>query len=143
MLGIKRIDHVSMAAPDIGERARFFEELFGMKVVGRFDNDGDGYNGIELSIPGSDTKLEIIEPAGDDSFVSRFMAGKGSLWHHVSFEVEDIEAAARVLRERGIEPFGLRLEQAWNKELFIHPRDTGGVLIQLFEEAHDHGGLAG
>ncbi len=134
MLGIKRIDHVSIAAPSIVERAKLFEELFGMKLINRFNNPRDGYNGAELSIPGSDTKLEIIEPAGEDSFVSRFMAGGGSMYHHITFEVEDITAAAQALRDRGIEPFGLRTESAWAKELFIHPRDTGGVLIQLYEE---------
>jgi methylmalonyl-CoA/ethylmalonyl-CoA epimerase len=133
LLPIKRIDHISMAAPDIEERARFFQELFGMKVVGRFDVPRDGYNGLELSIPGSDTKLEIIEPNGENSFVSKFLAHKGSMYHHVTFEVTDIRAAAKALREYGIEPFGYREDADWARELFIHPRDTGGVLIQLFQ----------
>jgi methylmalonyl-CoA/ethylmalonyl-CoA epimerase len=136
LLPIKRIDHISMAAPDIEERARFFQELFGMKVVGRFDVPRDGYNGLELSIPGSDTKLEIIEPNGEGSFVSKFLDQKGSMYHHVTFEVTDIRAAAKALRDYGIEPFGYREDADWARELFIHPRDTGGVLIQLFQP-HD------
>ena len=134
MLPIKRIDHVAIAAESIDERVRFLSELFGMKPGPRYDNPQDGYNGVELTIPGSDTKWEVIEPAGENSFVTRFLGQRGPGLHHVTFEVTDIEAAAKVLRERGIEPFGMRVEGAWNKELFIHPRDTGGVLIQLYQE---------
>ena len=134
MLPIKRIDHVAIAAESIDERVRFLSELFGMKPGPRYDNPQDGYNGVELTIPGSDTKWEVIEPAGENSFVTRFLGQRGPGLHHVTFEVTDIEAAAKVLRERGIEPVGMRVEGAWNKELFIHPRDTGGVLIQLYQE---------
>ncbi len=133
MLPIKRIDHVSMAVPNIAERAKFFEDLFGMKVSERYDEPGAGYVGLALSIPGSDTGFELLEPAGQDSFVSKFIAQGGSMYHHVTFEVTDIREAARVLREYGIEPFGYREDADWARELFIHPRDTGGVLIQLFE----------
>jgi len=132
-LGIKRIDHVSIATADISERTRFFEELFGIKITGRFDQPEAGFNAANLSIPGSDTELELLEPNGDQSFVARFLEGGGSMYHHVTFEVYDIEKAAAALRDCGIEPFGLRTETAWNKELFIHPRDTGGVLTQLYE----------
>ncbi len=103
-----------------------------MQPGARFDNPEDGYIGLEMSIPGSDTKWEILEPAGENSFVERFLAQRGPGVHHVTFEVEDVEAAAKELRARGIEPFGLRLEGR-ARELFIHPRDAGGVLIQLFE----------
>jgi methylmalonyl-CoA epimerase len=133
LLPIKRIDHVSMAVPDMATRAKFFEDLFGMKAQERYDHPEEGYNGLELSIPGSDTKFELLEPAGEDGFVAKFLGQKGSLYHHVTFEVTDIREAARVLREYGIEPFGYREDADWARELFLHPRDTGGVLIQLFE----------
>jgi methylmalonyl-CoA/ethylmalonyl-CoA epimerase len=122
-----------MAVPNLAERAKFFQDLFGMKPKDRYDRPEDGYNGIELSIPGSDSTFELLEPAGENSFVARFLGQKGSLWHHVTFEVTDIREAARELRDYGIEPFGYREDAEWARELFIHPRDTGGVLIQLFE----------
>jgi len=130
LLPIQRIDHVSMATPNVAERARFFEDLFGMKVLERYD-PGGGYTGVAMSIPGSDTTFELLEPAGEDSFVAKFLAQDGSMYHHVTFEVTDIREAARVLRDYGIEPVGYREDADWPDELFIHPRDTGGVLIQL------------
>ncbi len=132
MLPIKRIDHVSMATPNVAERARFFEDLFGMKVLERYE-PGDGYTGVAMSIPGSDTTFELLEPSGEHSFVAKFLAQQGSMYHHVTFEVTDIREAARILRDYGIEPYGYREDADWAHELFIHPRDTGGVLIQLFE----------
>jgi methylmalonyl-CoA/ethylmalonyl-CoA epimerase len=137
LLPIKRIDHVSMATPNAAERAKFFEDLFGMEVIERYDQPGDGYIGVEMSIPGSTSTFELLEPAGDDSFVAKFMKQPGSMLHHVTFEVTDIREAARVLREYGIEPFGYREDAEWARELFIHPRDTGGILIQLFQP-HEH-----
>ncbi len=134
MLRIKRIDHIAVAAASIDERVSFFSRLFGMKVRGdKYDNPQDGYCGLELTIPGSETKWEIIEPSGENSFVQKFLETRGPGLHHVTFEVDDIEAAAKELRAQGIEPFGMRLENAWNKELFIHPRDAGGVLVQLYQ----------
>lgn len=133
MLPIKRIDHVAMATPNAAKRAKFFEDLFGMRVIARYDQPRDGYTGVEMSIPGSTSTFELLEPAGDASFVAKFLAQKGSMLHHVTFEVTDIREAARVLREYGIEPFGYREDAEWARELFIHPRDTGGVLIQLFQ----------
>jgi methylmalonyl-CoA/ethylmalonyl-CoA epimerase len=122
-----------MAAWKLGESVEFFRELFGMKVAGRFDNPEDGYNGVVLDMPGG-AQWEILEPAGENSFVTRFLNERGPGLHHVTFEVESIEAAAAVLRQKGIEPFGVRAAGSW-KELFIHPRDTGGVLVQLYEPA--------
>lgn len=132
MLGIKRIDHIAIAAESLQERVAFYKALFGMQDGHRFDVPEAGYNGVALKIPGSDTEWEILEPAGEDSFVRRFLDERGPGLHHVTFQVESVERAAAALRSQGIEPFGLRLAGR-TKELFIHPRDAGGVLIQLYE----------
>ena len=54
--------------------------------------------------------------------------------HHICCEVASVEAAAAALREAGIEPFGGVTKSDWKTHTFIHPRDSGGVLFQLFEE---------
>ena len=133
MLPIKRIDHVSLAVPDLQERVKFYEDLFGMRLTDEYGEPFDGFQTVDLTIPGSDTHLELIAPATPDNFVAKFLEQKGSMVHHLTFEVTDIREAARVLREYGIEPFGYREDAEWARELFIHPRYTGGVLIQLFE----------
>jgi methylmalonyl-CoA/ethylmalonyl-CoA epimerase len=132
MLGIKRIDHVSVVNGDLEGRIRFYRDLFGMEVAERFETTEGGFKGAALTIPGSPTQWEILEPLGADSFLHRFLADRGAGMHHATFEVEDIAKAAAALRAYGVEPFGESTAGNW-KQLFLHPRDTGGVLIQLYE----------
>ena len=55
--------------------------------------------------------------------------------HHICCEVASVERAAEALREEGIEPFGGIIDSGWKKHTFLHPKDSGGVLFQLFEES--------
>ncbi len=132
-LGITKLDHVAVAVWKVDEQLPFLTELFGMKVVGHFETEEERYAGVTLDVPGGNTQWEVVEPTSDDSFLARFLKERGPGLHHVTFQVEDVEKAAEVLRARGIEPFGgVRVLPTW-KELFIHPRDSGGILIQLYE----------
>ncbi len=132
-LAIIKLDHVAVAVWKVDENLPFLTQLFGMKVVGRFRNEEQRYAGVTLDVPGSSVQWELVEPTSDDSFLTRFLRERGPGLHHVTFQVEDIEKAAEILRARGIEPFGgVRVGPNW-KELFIHPQDSGGVLIQLYE----------
>ena len=132
MLGIKRIDHICMAVWKLDDRLPMLTELFGMKVAGRFDNPQVGYNGVTLDIPGGGTQWELLEPAGNDSFIERFLQDRGPGLHHVTYEVESVEKATKALEDYGYEPFGGRSYEGY-KEVYMHPRDTGGVLFQLYE----------
>ena len=132
MLGIKRMDHVCMVVWKLDDRLPMLTELFGMKVAGRFDNPHAGYNGVALDIPGGGAQWELLEPTDDESFLARFLRERGPGLHHVTFEVESVEKATQALREYGYEPFGGRTYEHY-KEVYIHPRDTGGVLFQLYE----------
>jgi methylmalonyl-CoA/ethylmalonyl-CoA epimerase len=132
VLGIKRMDHVCMVVPKLDDRLPMLTELFGMKLVGRWENPKAGYNGATLEVPGSNTQWELLEPSGDDSFLVKFLAERGPGLHHVTFEVESVPAATEALKEKGMEPFGGR-NYADYKEVYVHPRDSGGVLFQLYE----------
>jgi methylmalonyl-CoA/ethylmalonyl-CoA epimerase len=132
-LGITRLDHVAMAVWSVEEYLPFLTELFGMKVVDRWRSEEEEYAGVTLDLPGGGIQWEIVEPISDDSFLARFLKERGPGLHHVTFEVEDVERAAATLRGRGIEPFGgVRNRSTW-RELFIHPGDSGGLLVQLFD----------
>lgn len=139
LVGIKRIDHVAMAVWKVEESLSFLTEVLGLKVAGRFRSEEERYAGVVLDIPPHKegvrgVQWEVIEPTSEDSFLTRFLRERGPGLHHVTLEVEDVDAAARVLREKGIEPFGGVRESGGWKETFIHPRDSGGVLIQLYQE---------
>lgn len=132
MLGIKRMDHVCMVVAKLDDRIPMLTELFGLKIAGRFENPRAGYNGIVFDIPGGGAQYELLEPRGDDSFLLRFLKERGPGLHHITFEVESIDKAMAALREFGYEPFGERSHDRY-KEVYVHPRDSGGVLFQLYE----------
>ena len=132
MLGIKRMDHVCMVVWKLDDRLPMLTTLFGFKVAGRFDNPGAGYNGVTLDIPGGGAQWELLEPTGEDSFLARFLNERGPGLHHVTFEVESVDKAIHALRDYGYEPFGGRSYERY-KEVYVHPRDSGGVLFQLYE----------
>jgi methylmalonyl-CoA/ethylmalonyl-CoA epimerase len=133
VLKIRKLDHVSVAVWKVEDHLPLLTELFGMKLAGDFRSEEDKYQGVVLDIAGGKVQWEVLEPTSEDSFVARFLQERGPGLHHVTFQVEDVTQAAEVLRQRGIEPFrGVRTGPTW-RETFLHPRDTGGVLIQLFD----------
>jgi methylmalonyl-CoA/ethylmalonyl-CoA epimerase len=135
-IGLRRIDHVSLAVPDLETAVAWHTRVIGMVEDGRWTDDEMAYTGCNLAIPGSKLRFEIIAPTGADSFVQKFIDRKRAGMHHICCEVESVDAAAQALRQNGIEPFGGIIASDWKRHTFLHPRDSGGVLFQLFEEAH-------
>lgn len=134
LVGLTRVDHVSMAVPDVEAQVAWQERVFGMETVERWTDDALGYDGAVMTIPNSQLQFEIIAPSRPDSFVQAFIAKRRPGMHHICCEVASVDAAAEALRGAGIEPFGGVIESDWKRHTFIHPRDSGGVLFQLFEE---------
>ena len=135
IVNLKRIDHVSLAAKDLKAQLAWQAKVFGMVQFSEWTDDNLGYTGAEMSIPGSLLNFEIIQPTRPDSFVQKFIDTRRPGMHHVCCEVESVEAAAAALRAEGIEPFGGIIKSDWKTHTFIHPKDSGGVLFQLFDEA--------
>jgi methylmalonyl-CoA/ethylmalonyl-CoA epimerase len=138
-IGIKRLDHVCWAVRRLGDVLPLLTDLMGMRVTDRWQNEEQGFRGLSLALPGGSVVFELLEPLGEDSFLHRFLEERGPGLHHVTFEVEDIDAAAQAIRDHDIEPFGgVRRSEGW-LETYIHPKDSGGVLFQFYtEEDHEH-----
>jgi methylmalonyl-CoA/ethylmalonyl-CoA epimerase len=140
VLPIKRIDHVSFATHSIDESLRWFTAVFGAREVERARVEDEGFSFAELEIPNGQIRFELLEPLGEDSFVARFLRERGPGFHHITIEVTDVAEAAGVLRGIGIEPFGgVRGDEGW-RETFIHPKDSNGILVQLFESRNGKDG---
>ena len=135
VVNLLRVDHVSLAVNDLSKQVEWQAKVFGMEEINRWTEESEGYQGANMSIPGSLLKLEIIQPTRPDSFVQKFIDARRQGMHHICCEVASVEAAAEALREAGIEPFGGVIRNDWKTHTFIHPRDSGGVLFQLFEES--------
>lgn len=137
-LGIVAIDHVCQAFPDRDVLARWYEDLAGFVQVWRTpDDEHPDMADLVMNVPGSNICWEIIMPWGEESFIERFWDKNGAAAHHVTFEVEDWDAAMAACTHHDIETFdsneGSTDGMAW-RDTFIHPKLTGGVLVQLFWE---------
>lgn len=138
-LGVIGVDHVCHACPDRDELGGWYERLFGMRETHRTpDGKHEDLADLVLDVPGGQMRWEVLQPVGDASFVERFLDRRGPSVHHVAFQVADWERAMAACAKHGVEPFdessGETNGAAW-RDAFIHPKQTGGVLIQLFWEA--------
>lgn len=137
-LGIVALDHVCQAFPDRDELARWYERLAGFVQVWRTPEDEHpDMADLVLNVPGSTVCWEVIMPRGEDSFIERFWNKNGAAAHHVTFEVADWDRALEACRHHDVPTFGENEgstdNAAW-RDTFIHPKHTGGVLVQLFWE---------
>lgn len=128
----KRFDHVSIAVDDIEEGYRLFVDKLGARILrGKTLSYDKTFSWTELMLGGA--KIELIQPEGEGSFVTRFLEDGGSKMHHLTFEVDDIEEAVKELETQGFRMVGRSDEDPEWKMAFIHPKSAYGVLIQIFE----------
>ena len=135
---IGRLNHVGVATPSIEESVRLYRDMLGAtKIHDRFALPEQGVWVCFVDLPNS--QIELIEPYGEASPLNGFLAKnpKGGQ-HHVCFEVDDILAARDDLRRKGATVLGTgepRIGAHGTPVIFLHPRDMGGVLVELMESA--------
>ena len=127
---LERIDHISLAVKDLEKAKKFFCDILGLVPCTWSAIEDMKYLGQVFSA-GDLTRIEMITPTGPGSFLDRFLADREGV-HHLCFQTLDIAKAKEYLDEKGVPTFGYSTEGDW-KELFIHPRDAFGVLIQIAE----------
>ncbi|MBX9708884.1 MAG: methylmalonyl-CoA epimerase [Caulobacteraceae bacterium] len=139
---IGRLNHVGVATPSIAESVRVYAELLGAtRAHEPFDLPAQGVRVCFIDL--SNSQIELIEPLGEESPIHGFLARnpRGGQ-HHVCFEVDDILAARDTLKAKGATILGAgepRIGAHGTPILFLHPKDMGGVLVELMEtpkEAH-------
>jgi methylmalonyl-CoA/ethylmalonyl-CoA epimerase len=133
---IGRIDHVSLAVKDFEKARDFLCRVLGAIPCSWSVDDEDGYLWYIFAL-GDLSRIELLTPTAEGSFLERFLEGREGV-HHITLHTTDIVRARQVLEENGIPYFGYSAYPGatW-KELFIHPRDAFGVLIQIAEFTPD------
>jgi methylmalonyl-CoA/ethylmalonyl-CoA epimerase len=147
MLKIKKIDHVAVCVPDIDEAAARWRAAFGLEACARETVESQKTEAMLLPLgEGHEAaQIELISPRGNEG-LARFLEKRGPGLHHVAIEVEGIESALALLKSLGVPLIdeAPRKGARGHKVAFVHPKATGGVLVELVEpvehEAKGEGG---
>ncbi len=131
------IDHVGIAVPDLDEAVAFYRDTFGMRLVHEETNEEQGVREAMIAVGDSGSCIQLLAPLSPDSTIGRFLERSGPGLQQLAYRVTDVEAVSAVLRERGVrllydEP---RRGTSDSRINFVHPKDAGGVLVELVEPA--------
>jgi methylmalonyl-CoA/ethylmalonyl-CoA epimerase len=145
MLKVKNIDHVAIAVSDLNPAAQDLGRLFGLRQSARETVGSQKTDVLFLHPSGPGAELTAIElicpsaglPEGTNQSLQRFLDKRGPGLHHVCFEVDDIVGALSALRDGGVPLIDETPRPGARGHLvaFIHPRATGGVLIELCQKS--------
>ena len=128
---LTRLDHIAIAVPDIEEAIRRFASDLGLELEGREDVVAAKTTTAFFPIPG--TKIELVHPLQGQGPIAKYLEKKGGGLHHICFETDDIHGDVKRLQGLGYRFLGDGpTPGAHGKQvIFIHPKSTGGVLIEL------------
>ena len=132
MASLKKINHVAIVVADIDESLKFWRDALGIELS--HIEDVPSQKAQVAFLPLGDSEVELVKPTADDTGAAKFLAERGGGMHHLCFETDDVVGMLASLKEKGIklineEPIVL----PGRKMAFVHPKSTGGVLVELYE----------
>jgi len=131
------IDHVGIAVPDLDEAIAFYRDTFGMQVVHEEVNEEQGVREAMVAVGDSGSCIQLLAPLDETSTIAKFLDRSGPGIQQMAYRVTDVEKVGAILRERGVRLLydAPRRGTANSRINFIHPKDAGGVLVELVEPA--------
>src|ERR687890_1307988 len=135
------IDHVGIAVPDLDEAIAFYAQAFGVQSVHEEINEEQGVHEAMLAVGDGETRIQLLAPLNEDSTIAKFIGRNGPGLQQLAFRVADIEAVSATLRERGLRLLydTPRRGTSDSRVNFVHPKDAGGVLVELVQPAGSPG----
>ena len=132
---IGKLNHIAIATPNLDKAIRTYKDILGVKISDPLDQIEHGVKVVFIEIP--NTKIELLEPLGENSPIQNFLEKnkKGGI-HHICFEVEDIDSAILRLKKDGATVLGdgkAKIGAHGKPVIFLHPKDFNGTLIELEE----------
>ena len=132
---IGRLNHVAIAVRDVARAADVYRRTLGAQVSAPTAQPAHGVTTVFITLP--NTKIELLEPLGQDSPIAKFLdRNPDGGMHHVCYEVDDIRAARDRLKEEGARVLGdgePKMGAHGKPVLFLHPKDFCGTLIEIEE----------
>ncbi len=127
------IHHIAIAVHDLDEALTFYRDVLGLTVSDRREVPEEG---VEIAfLPTGAGEIELLRPLDEGSGVARFLEKRGEGLHHICLSVDDIETAMARMREAGARPLSKepRVNAEGVRYVFVHPKSTHGVLLELYE----------
>lgn len=131
------LDHVGIAVADLDVAIEWYHDHLGMILVHEEINDDQGIREALLAVPGSAAQIQLMAPLDESSVIAKFLDKRGPGIQQLACRVSDLDAMCRRLRSQGVRLVyeTARRGTANSRINFIHPKDAGGVLIELVEPA--------
>ena len=132
MAKLKKINHVAVVVADVGEALKFWRDALGIEL--HHIEDVPSQKAQVAFLPVGESEVELVKPTADDTGAAKFLAERGGGIHHLCFEVDDIAEMLVDLKTKGVRLINEEpLELPGRKMAFVHPKSTGGVLVELYE----------
>lgn len=134
----KRIDHVAIIVRNVEQALAFYRDTLGItpREIQEVPSEQVRIAFLPLGGPGG-SEIELIEPTTSDSSLVKFLEKRGEGLHHICLEVEDIDAALQEMQQSGAPVLDQQPRiAAEGRAIFLHPKGTHGVLLELLEKPH-------
>lgn len=131
------IDHVGIAVPDLDVAIAFYRDTYGMEMVHEEVNEEQGVREAMIAVGDSGSCIQLLAPLDESSTIAKFLGRSGPGVQQMAYRVTDIEAVSATLRERGMRLLydAPKRGTSDSRVNFIHPKDAGGVLVELVQPA--------
>ncbi|HEY3504654.1 MAG TPA: methylmalonyl-CoA epimerase [Actinocatenispora sp.] len=134
-LSVLRVDHVGIAVADLDTAIAYWTETFGLTCVHTETNPDQGVREAMLRAADGETMLQLLAPLTPDSTIAAFLDRRGPGLQQLAYTVADVAAAGELLRARGVRLLydAPRTGTGGSLINFVHPKDAGGVLVELVQ----------
>jgi methylmalonyl-CoA/ethylmalonyl-CoA epimerase len=131
------IDHVGVAVRDLDAAIAFYRDTYGMSLLHEETNEDQGVREAMMGVGASGSCIQLLAPISPESTIAKFLDRSGPGIQQIAYRVEDLDAVSATLRERGMRLLfdAPRRGTAESRMNFIHPKDAGGILVELVEPA--------
>ena len=132
------IDHVGVAVTDLDVAIAFYRDTYGMTLTHEEVNEEQGVREAMMAVGSSGSCVQLLAPLTPQSTIAKFLDRSGPGIQQVAYRVADLDAVSRTLRERGLRLLfdAPRRGTSNSRVNFIHPKDAGGILVELVEPSH-------
>src|ERR687897_2437669 len=134
------IDHVGVAVPDLDDAIDFYQRTYGMRLLHEETNEEQGVREAMMGGGDSGSCIQLLAPLSPESTIAKFLDRSGPGIQQLAYRVADVDASCAALRAKGLrllydEP---RRGTAGSRINFVHPKDAGGVLVELVQPSEQH-----